>query len=95
MLFIFTIGSCLLSSVSALDNAFEKRSGYTAPQWLSTWRNQSLLFGYQLVGAQVAEPEDVCNNMTILDHQRWAGMGLDTYAMQSMTIIQRPFCPPY
>lgn len=41
MLFTFTIGSCLLSSVSALDNAFEKRSGYTAPQWLSTWRNQS------------------------------------------------------
>jgi hypothetical protein len=54
-------------------------SGFTDPAWSMVTRNQSALFGYQLLGSQFFNTSAVCNNISIASHGLWNGQIDDTY----------------
>jgi len=62
----------ILSIIAALTS-YVAGSGYTQPAWLLVNRNQSSLFGYQLVGSRLFNTSDVCNNTNIASHGKWNG----------------------
>jgi hypothetical protein len=66
-------------------------SGYTDPAWSMTTHNASALFGYQLLGSNMFNTSDVCNNISIASHGLWNAAIDDTYIerMRNHTLASR------
>jgi hypothetical protein len=62
-------------------------SGFTDPVWSMVTRNQSALFGYQLLGSQFFNTSAVCNNISIASHGLWNGQIDDTYVERIMPCV--------